>query len=295
MRSSIAILILATGLAGLLYLGFRDEAASRRIANSGSASDFGEVGPGQPVAPPLPGPRLAPALATTKRVARYERDHDITISTDASELPARRGWGVLHGEAAAKRELDRYLPLLMEELEKYPSRFLRRSGLKSILLCKALAVDDDLRAAVPDFETATLYLDVERGDHSRDYQRCVIHHDYFHILDKYADGLVYEDEGWVALNRPGFSYGSHGMTPPRGLWSGAMTGRYPGFLTHYATTALEEDKAEVFAHLMVHHGKVMRRAAEDAVLAAKVARIKEEARAVSEEMNDEFWQRLAAR
>jgi len=55
---------------------------------------------------------------------------------------------------------------------------------------------------------------------------------------------------------------------------------------------VEEDKAEIFAHMMVEGSYVTRRAARDDVLAAKVERMKELLEKFCPEMNSEFWKKV---
>jgi hypothetical protein len=69
-----------------------------------------------------------------------------------------------------------------------------------------------------------------------------------------------------------------------------LTDKFPGVLNHYSTTAVEEDKAEVFANLIVDSKYVANRAKKDRVLSAKVERMKELLVAFCPEMNDKFWE-----
>ena len=68
-----------------------------------------------------------------------------------------------------------------------------------------------------------------------------------------------------------------------------------GFLEPYSTSGLEEDKAEVFANMMVAPDYVKQRAASDPVIRAKVARMKELLADFCPNMNKEFWERVEQR
>ncbi|HAD58245.1 MAG TPA: hypothetical protein DCG12_03225 [Planctomycetaceae bacterium] len=70
-----------------------------------------------------------------------------------------------------------------------------------------------------------------------------------------------------------------------------MTTNYPGFLNHYSTTAVEEDKAEVFAHLVVNAEYCRQRAAKDKVLSAKFDRMKLSLNKWCSALDTSFWQR----
>ena len=90
-----------------------------------------------------------------------------------------------------------------------------------------------------------------RGGYDRLYLCRVLHHEFFHIIDYRDDGDVYEDKAWAALNRPGFHYGTGGKNAQHVASARELTEKFPGFLNYYATTGVEEDKAEVFANLIV--------------------------------------------
>ena len=52
---------------------------------------------------------------------------------------------------------------------------------------------------------------------------------------------------WDALKPKDFKYGSGGKNAQDISTTSLLTEKYPGFLNHYSTTAVEEDKAEVLA------------------------------------------------
>jgi hypothetical protein len=121
----------------------------------------------------------------------------------------------------------------------------------------------------------------------------VIHHEFFHIIDYKDDGQVYKDEAWAALNPKDFKYGDGGKNwQKEGSSTTALTTKYPGFLTHYSTTGVEEDKAELYAHLIVHPAIVNERMKTDAVLSAKVARMKALLKAFCPDMNEAWWKKV---
>lgn len=70
---------------------------------------------------------------------------------------------------------------------------------------------------------------------------------------------------------------------------GNLTTEITGFLTPYATSAIEEDKAELFAHLIVNTKFVVDQAAKDPVLASKIAMLKKRMEAYDPGFNSNFW------
>jgi hypothetical protein len=160
------------------------------------------------------------------------------------------------------------------------------------VLCSELSFAGQRRNAIPDYEHDTLYLDVKRGSWDTPYLRKVIHHEFFHVIDYRDDGRVYQDERWMALNPDNFQYGTGGRTAQDVQKTSVLTKSYPGFLNHYSTTGVEEDKAEIFANLIVDFEYVEERCQTDAAIRAKVEQMKVLLAAFCPEMNDDFWEKV---
>jgi hypothetical protein len=108
-----------------------------------------------------------------------------------------------------------------------------------------------------------------------------------------SHGDIDTDPGWAALNPPEFRYGGGGraaLSDPNVAWD--RPAPTPGFVSRYSTTGLEEDKAELFAFLVAHPRKLAERAGSDAVLRAKVERMKAQLTAFCPAVDDQFWQRV---
>ncbi len=163
---------------------------------------------------------------------------------------------------------------IQRELKAYPTALFARAGCERIVLCTKLAYAGQLRAAIPDWENNTLYIDTQRGAKSPGYPEHVLHHEFFHLIDNADDGDVYRDDAWSALNPTGFRYGNGGVNAQTTRNTGALTDTIPGFLTHYATTGVEEDKAELYAFSFTHNDYIATRIRTDIALRAKVDRLK---------------------
>ena len=213
---------------------------------------------------------------------------DRDFSTTVASTPIR-------GRAPTDLDMRRYGVIFVSEWNRYPRGFVTMVNLPRIILCRDLSVAGQPRAAVPDFGDCTLYLDVALGRHSGRYQRYVIHHDFFHMLDYSDDGIIRRDEEWEALNPEGFRYGPGGWIYHDDRQAGAGRDDVPGFLNRYSTSGVEEDKAEVFANMMVDYKAVLVQSEQDPVLAQKVGMMKERVRHLCGDMDDAFWELLPAR
>lgn len=223
---------------------------------------------------------------------KLAKTYKIEIITEKPEFPVKTAHGMIDGKAVDAKTVEKYAPLFIQEFSLYPEAFIKKAKLKRVVFCMALSYADQLRAVVPDLENNTLYLDLKRGDYSKPYQRGAIHHDFFHMIDWLDDFKLYEDDEWTKLNGKDFKYGSGGVNAQNDPKTGVLTDKYPGFLNHYSTTGVEEDKAEVFCHLIINAGYVAERIKKDPVLKAKVERMRELLASFCREMDDAFWEKI---
>ena len=193
-------------------------------------------------------------------------------------------------------DADADAPILAGEFDLYPDDFLRRVRLRRVVLCAGLRLDGEPAAGVPDLDAGIVYLDAGalRADPAAGRQ--TVHHELFHLADWRDNGVIDRDPAWEALNPAGFRYAGGGkaaLADP--AISTAPSDRVPGFLNTYSTTAVEEDKAEVFGWLMTNPGYMAKHSAErDPVIAAKVARMKALVNRFCPALDDDFWAGIAA-
>jgi hypothetical protein len=232
-----------------------------------------------------------PAADSLPELGKIARAYKIGVVTADPGFPVQTRHGPIDGKTAEKKAIEDYTGLFAPEFGLYPPDLIKRARLRRVVLCADLSFAGQRRTAVPDWEHDTLYLDVSRGAHAKAYVRKVLHHEFFHMVDYRDDGSVYKDERWAALNPGTFKYGDGGKKAQDQNDTSVLTDKYPGFLNHYSTTGVEEDKAELFAHLIVDAAHVEDRAKKDVVLKAKVERMKELTARFCPDMNAKFWDR----
>jgi hypothetical protein len=148
--------------------------------------------------------------------------------------------------------------LLVCEYAKYSERWVNGSRIKSIALVKNLKVNATDKpcssAGRTSFATLTIYHSVEcitgyPGDLNTQFRKHAFHHEFWHFMAFSAD--IYQDPAWLALNDPGFSYGSS-WDPVKG-WTPGLKPFHPreGFVTPYAMFTMQEDEAETYAYMFV--------------------------------------------
>jgi hypothetical protein len=71
-----------------------------------------------------------------------------------------------------------------------------------------------------------------------------------------------------------------------------LSTEYPGFVNRYGTGNVPDDKADLFAYLMVIHYWVLERAQKDSYLQAKVKLIKSRLAGFEPGLDASFWERV---
>lgn len=162
-----------------------------------------------------------------------------------------------------RRLANRALFAAAFELRRYPPEFLKSSKLRYVLVGERLSDDGTPLVGVALHQLGWFILDARAKD---DLLRQVLHHELFHLFDEEHD----KDPEWVAANPPGFQYDKSDAVKPDPSGSRIDLTRV-GFISRYATFSPSEDKAELFAFLMIEPETVKKLARSDAAIAAKIA------------------------
>jgi len=194
------------------------------------------------------------------------------------------GAALLSGEPPPIERRKRALATLAEELARYPAQFLTRARLRRVLLCAKLHEGSEPIPSLPNYHGALL-VDV---DADAPYLRRLVHHEVFHFADYADDDQVSRDPAWLGLNDRYFVYGSGGRFV-REPGAGRFTAEIPGFVSRYATSALEEDKAETFAMRMSAPRQFAALTAQDPVLRAKSAALEVQLHRLSPTIDGSFF------
>lgn len=218
------------------------------------------------------------------------RDYGIEIEVVRQARRERRPGFMIDADPVDPEALEAYAVLLDREWRRYPRTLMVRTKLGRIVIGSRVKVKGQPRAAVPDFGPGWYWLDAAAAAQNPSYGKHVLHHDFYHLIDEHDSPDGRRDVAWAALNPPGTKYGTGGWNmQTRNV--GMLRDDLPGFLTQYATSAVEEDKAEIFGHLLVNPAFVARRTLDDAVLAAKVRALKDRLRGFEPALDEAWWTR----
>jgi hypothetical protein len=216
----------------------------------------------------------------------------VELTAGQETFPVALAAGSVTGKNVPNSDIDIYLFLFRKEFGKYPGDLFTLAGLKRVVFCRELSLNGQPRAALGDTENGTLYIDVRSATYAEAYRRKVIHHELYHLIDA-ASRDNPGDAEWVALNPKGFSYGSEGAGTPGDNKASHITHPSPGFVNAFSMSALVEDKAELFANLMVNDLKVRLLLKQDSVLQAKVTRLKTTLHEFYPKLDEAFWTKVA--
>jgi hypothetical protein len=196
---------------------------------------------------------------------------------DHPEFPFRTHDGILKGMAVpASRRLaaELYQRRLGDEIRLYPDSHLKRIKLRQIVLCENLSFNATKCFSFTDVEHGSIYINVQAGLDDEKL-RWTIHHELFHQLDYAGDSRLDPDPAWESLNPIGFHYTGDVERLQADTAEAQREAGIRGFFNRYATTSSTEDKAELYAFLVVDPEEACRRLAADVILRRKAARIRE--------------------
>ena len=262
----------------------------------------------------------ADAALPDRRTQSLTQKYGVEIITSDLRFPvAFTGNESLSGRQASQKALDAYLPILVAEWNLYPVSLIRKVGLRRIIICDGLSMDMgdfssrlgagenkhivQTRGAVPDYERHDLYLNVgwfqrfANAGLASDNRRYVcegIHHEFFHCVDNAIISerhrkLIAPDAGWRSLNPEGFIYGKGGVYSQNDPQAGVNNGALVGFLNVYSQSAVEEDKAEIFANMMMDRVGIEERAESDRYIANKIRAMEALLLEFCPDINRAFW------
>ena len=156
----------------------------------------------------------------------------------------------IHCFDSNEKILNKKYKIINKNLDRYSSDFLKKIGLKYIVLCEDLSVAKINTAGIPNNVTRTVILDIKFNEA---YFERVIHHEVFHIIkDNYKD--LFKEVEWKNFNKKKFNYSK--CSTCNNKWNLDTYVETNGFLTEYSKSTASEDMAEVFSHLIFYQDKI---------------------------------------
>ena len=177
----------------------------------------------------------------------------------------------IHCFDSNKETLDKKYKIINKNLNRYSSDFLKKIGLKYIVLCEDLSIAKINTAGIPNNITRTLILDIK---FNKVYFERAIHHEVFHIInDSYRE--LFNEVEWTNYNTKEFKYSD--CSTCNNKWNLDSYNKTKGFFTEYSKSTASEDMAEVFSHLMFYQEKFY---SDDPIIEKKIIFIKKNITAI---------------
>jgi len=145
-----------------------------------------------------------------------------------------------------EEDIEKKMPIIEKNLNRYSSVFLNKINLKYIVLCENLSVSQINAAGVPNSKTKTLVIDIKFNEEH--FER-VLHHEIFHMInDTHKNNFIYEE--WENFNSSEFKYAECSTCSDKiGL---SLLKKNKGFVTEYSMSTPSEDMAEVFSFIITN-------------------------------------------
>jgi hypothetical protein len=182
----------------------------------------------------------------------------------------------------SEKNLNKACKVLINELRLYPTEVIERTNLRRIVLCEGLKSKDKLIGGLCLAKKGTIYISIEEPNK---HTRLTFHHELFHSIDYIDDAYGWHDPNWVALNHDGFEYCEATDKDKKA----ANSANRPGFISDYAMRQAREDKAEIYANLILHYNSLIERAKADEILQKKCKFIMDLLKQFSPQFNELFW------
>ncbi len=204
---------------------------------------------------------------------------------------------VIQYEVPTREDSISFLEFLRDELAIYSTKLIDKLHLDRIILGTNLVKLDDPISGCASmslfadnlpfrllFRKNTIYLAVDYCNTLEG--RIIIHHELFHAIEAHEKRWPkYLDTLWPNLNPPAFRY-RQGISTQLDEHHNVDCS---GFLSSYSMETVREDKAELFAHMIVNFAYVNELASKDKFLRAKMHRLKQLLKEFSAEFDDSFW------
>ena len=180
---------------------------------------------------------------------------------------------------SSEKNIEKKLPIIEKNLNRYSSIFLNKINLKYIVMCENLSVSQIRAAGVPNITTRTLVVDIKFNEEH--FER-VLHHEIFHMInDSHKKKFLFEE--WKNFNNSEFKYAKCSTCSDRlGL---SLLKENKGFVTEYSMSTASEDMAEVFSFLITDKKKIENKALKDPILNKKILFLKKNILKVDENFN----------
>jgi hypothetical protein len=146
--------------------------------------------------------------------------------------------------------LEKAILLFVQEINQYPKDFFRNAHCRDIYFVQKLFYKQKPVDGAFSGRANYIFYDYARCSGNTQMIRHYIHHELYHMIGSRHPFWKERGPAWEAHNRHGFSYNQKYDAHERNPINFSAPPE-PGFITDYAMASPEEDRAEVFACMMI--------------------------------------------
>lgn len=187
------------------------------------------------------------------------------------------------------------IDLISKEIRVYPTSFLKKSGLKYVMICERINENKNKNVNILgfaqshiDMSTGVFYLNLMQLTNDPEKELSIkhtFHHEFYHIIDATLS-LIMLDNKWIKIAENKYD---------RKLWGEGnfvINNSVKGYISKYARNSVAEDKAEMFAFMIGKHKELKNISNNDEILLNKYNLMKTRLYGISSTINDNFWRNL---
>ena len=183
-------------------------------------------------------------------VEKVKADYGINLHYSEGPVPKFSGFNYGLAGVGDKEILKSAVLIFVQEIGLYPKDIFRYAHCQDIYFVKKFFYEELPIDGFFSLSTNYIFYDYLRGSNNTQKTRHKIHHEIYHLIGSKHSFWKEHGPEWNALNRAGFSYDPKYHPQERNPVNFYAPSEL-GFVTDYAMWSAEEDRAEVFACMMI--------------------------------------------
>ena len=215
---------------------------------------------------------------------------DILVANEDYKVP--NGWNC--EKAVSSFHYKEAIKYLSNEIRIYPTRFLKNSGLKYVMICEKISGGKNVNIlgfaqGHIDQSTGVFYLNLMQlatSPNKKEHLKHTFHHEFYHLIDAKLS-LIMLDTKWTKIS--GNLYNRSLSGEGKGFH---LNNSVKGFISRYARNSIAEDKAEMFAFMIGKHMDIKTVIKKDDTVKKKYELMRSRLYGISNSINKNFWNNL---
>ena len=216
---------------------------------------------------------------------------DILVANEDYKTSAN---GLTCEKAKSSFHYNEAINYISNEIRIYPTRFLKESGLKYVMICENISGGKNVNVlgfaqSHIDQSTGVFYLNLMQlatSPNKKEHLKKTFHHEFYHLIDAELS-LLMLDTKWSKFSPNQYDRSLSGEG--KGFY---LNNSVKGFISRYARNSIAEDKAEMFAFMIGRHKDVQAVIKKDETVKKKYELMRFRLNGISNSINKSFWNNI---